>query len=173
MLRLLHRSPTAADAYFILPCVFHHFFHGALLRYALLFFLLIRRPPRSTLFPYTTLFRSGGRIGYIHLPNTAVEGNRELFRGFYSQSTKEALILDDRYNGGGFIPDRMIDLLNRPLLNYWVSRGIEPYTTPNFVNTGPKVCLINYGSASGGDAFPYYFRKMKLGPLLGTRTWGG
>jgi tricorn protease len=116
---------------------------------------------------------SGGRIGYIHLPNTAVEGNRELFRGFYSQSGKEALILDDRYNGGGFIPDRMINLLSRPLLNYWASRGIEPYPTPNFVHTGPKACLINHSAGSGGDAFPYYFRKMGLGPLIGTRTWGG
>jgi tricorn protease len=116
---------------------------------------------------------SGGRIGYIHLPNTAVEGNRELFKNFYSQAGKEALILDDRYNGGGFIPDRMIDLLDRPLLNYWVSRGVEPYSTPNFVNPGPKVCLINNMSSSGGDAFPYYFRKRKLGPLIGTRTWGG
>ena len=116
---------------------------------------------------------SGGRIGYIHLPNTAVEGNRELFRGFYAQSNKEALILDDRYNGGGFIPDRMIDLLHRPLLNYWAARGIEPYPTPGFVNAGPKACLINHSAGSGGDAFPYYFKKLGLGPLIGTRTWGG
>jgi tricorn protease len=67
----------------------------------------------------------------------------------------------------------MIDLLNRPLLNYWTSRGIEPYPTPGFVNNGPKACLINHSAGSGGDAFPYYFRKMKLGPLIGTRTWGG
>jgi tricorn protease len=116
---------------------------------------------------------SGGRIGYIHLPNTAVEGNRELFRGFYAQAGKDALILDDRYNGGGFIPDRMVDLLNRPLLNYWVGRGTEAYSTPGFVNTGPKACLINHSAGSGGDAFPYYFRELKMGPLIGTRTWGG
>jgi tricorn protease len=116
---------------------------------------------------------SGGRIGYIHIPNTAVEGNRELFKNFYPQAGKDALILDDRYNGGGFIPDRMIALLSRPVLNYWVSRGIEPYSTPGFVNAGPKACLINGISSSGGDAFPYYFRKLKLGPLIGTRTWGG
>ncbi|HEY6321876.1 MAG TPA: PDZ domain-containing protein [Thermoanaerobaculia bacterium] len=116
---------------------------------------------------------SGGRIGYIHLPDTAVAGNRELFKYFYPQVRKEALILDDRYNGGGFIPDRMIALLSRPLLNYWVSRGIEPTTTPGFVNTGPKACLINGSAGSGGDAFPYYFRKLGLGPLIGTKTWGG
>jgi len=116
---------------------------------------------------------SGGRIGYIHLPDTAVAGNRELFKYFYPQASKEALILDDRYNGGGFIPDRMVALLSRPLLNYWVSRGIEPTTTPGFVNTGPKACLINGSAGSGGDAFPYYFRKLGLGPLIGTKTWGG
>jgi len=116
---------------------------------------------------------SGGRIGYIHLPDTAVAGNRELFKYFYPQASKEALILDDRYNGGGFIPDRMIALLSRPLLNYWVSRGVEPVTTPGFVNTGPKACLINGSAGSGGDAFPYYFRKLGLGPLIGTKTWGG
>jgi len=116
---------------------------------------------------------SGGRIGYIHLPDTAVAGNRELFKYFYPQASKQALIIDDRYNGGGFIPDRMISLLSRPLLNYWVWRGIEPTTTPGFVNTGPKVCLINGSAGSGGDAFPYYFRKLGLGPLIGTKTWGG
>ena len=66
---------------------------------------------------------SGGRIGYIHLPDTAVAGNRELFKYFYPQANKDALILDDRYNGGGFIPDRMIALLARPLLNYFVNRA--------------------------------------------------
>jgi tricorn protease len=116
---------------------------------------------------------SGGRIGYIHLPNTAVEGNRELFKYFYPMSHKDALILDDRYNGGGFIPDRMTALLNRPLLNYWVTRGGQANTTPGFVNIGPKVALINGEAGSGGDAFPYYFREQGLGPLIGTRTWGG
>ncbi len=117
---------------------------------------------------------SGGRIGYIHLPNTAIEGNRELFRGFYAQSAKQALILDDRYNGGGFIPDTMIGLLSRPLLNYWVTRGTtRPGTTPLFNHPGPKAMLINHSAGSGGDALPYYFRKLKLGTLIGTRTWGG
>ena len=116
---------------------------------------------------------SGGRIGYIHLPNTAVEGNRELFKYFYPQTHTDALILDDRYNGGGFIPDVMIGLVSRPLLNYWSSRDVQPTTTPNFVHTGPKVTLINGQAGSGGDAFPYYFKKLGLGPLIGTRTWGG
>ncbi len=116
---------------------------------------------------------SGGRIGYIHLPNTAVEGNRELFKYFYPMSHKDALILDDRYNGGGFIPDRMMALLDRPLLNYWVNRSGRPNSTPGFINTGPKVALTNGQAGSGGDAFPFYFRELGLGPLIGTRTWGG
>jgi tricorn protease len=116
---------------------------------------------------------SGGRIGYIHMPNTAREGNRELFKYFYPQSETDALIVDVRYNGGGFIPERMIELLDRPVLNYWVRRGLQPTSTPVFAHDGPKICLINGYSSSGGDAFPYYFRKRGLGPLLGTRTWGG
>jgi tricorn protease len=116
---------------------------------------------------------SGGRIGYIHLPNTAVEGNRELFKYFYPQSNKDALLIDDRYNGGGFIPDRMIELLDRPVLNYWSQRGLEPGSTPAFSHSGPKLVLVNGYSSSGGDAFPYYFRKRGLGKIVGTRTWGG
>lgn len=116
---------------------------------------------------------SGGRIGYIHLPNTGAEGNRELVKGFYPQVDKDALIIDDRYNGGGFIPDRMIELLDRPVLNYWVRRGQQPSATPAFAHVGPKVMLINGYSASGGDALPYYFRKRQLGTIIGTRTWGG
>lgn len=116
---------------------------------------------------------SNGRIGYIHVPNTAVEGNRELNRGLLAYHDKEALIIDDRYNGGGFIPDRMIELLARTPLNYWKRRGVEPAPTPLVSHDGPKAMLINGLSSSGGDAFPYYFRKLKLGTLIGTRTWGG
>lgn len=116
---------------------------------------------------------SGGRIGYIHTPNTAVEGNRELFRGMVAQAHKQALIIDDRYNGGGFIPDRMIELLRREPLSYWKSRGLEPNATPFLSHLGPKAMLINGLSSSGGDALPFYFRKLGLGPLIGTRTWGG
>lgn len=116
---------------------------------------------------------SNGRIGYMHLPNTAQEGNRELFRNFYPQVNKDALIIDDRYNGGGFIPDRMIELLDRPVLNYWARRNTRPTATPAYAHVGPKVMLINGYSASGGDALPYYFRKRGLGTIIGTRTWGG
>ncbi len=116
---------------------------------------------------------SGGRIGYIHVPNTAVDGNRELFSGMLAYADKEALIIDDRYNGGGFIPDRMIELLARKPLNYWKRRGLDPQATPMLSHNGPKAMLINGLASSGGDALPYYFRKLGLGKLIGTRTWGG
>jgi len=116
---------------------------------------------------------SGGKIGYIHLPDTAGDGNRALQKFFYSQSSKPGLIIDDRYNGGGFIPDRMIEMLSRTTLSYWSRRGIDSFTTPGFRHDGPKAMLINGYAASGGDALPYYFRKQGLGPLIGTTTWGG
>ncbi len=116
---------------------------------------------------------SNGRIGYVHLPNTAAEGNRELFKQFPSQIQKDALIIDDRYNGGGFIPDRLIEILARKPLNYWKRRGLEPEATPLLSHMGPKAMLINGLSSSGGDALPYYFRKLGLGKVIGTRTWGG
>jgi tricorn protease len=116
---------------------------------------------------------SNGRIGYIHLPNTAIAGNMELQKQFLPQITKDALIVDDRYNGGGFIPDRMIEMLSRKTLNYWKRRGQEPNAQPLIAHDGPKVMLINGQSSSGGDALPYYFRKLGLGKIIGTRTWGG
>lgn len=116
---------------------------------------------------------SNGRIGYVHLPNTHYEGNRSLFKNFLPQTTKEAMIIDDRYNGGGFIPEHMITWLARKPLNYWKRRGVEPTKTPQFAHDGPKAMLINGYSSSGGDALPYYFRQAGLGKLIGTRTWGG
>jgi len=116
---------------------------------------------------------SGGKIGYIHLPNTAQEGNEALQKFFYSQVSKAGLIIDDRYNGGGFIPDRMIEMLSRTTLSYWARRGIGSMQTPGYRHDGPKAMLINGYASSGGDALPYYFRKQGLGPIIGTTTWGG
>ncbi|MCX6261572.1 MAG: PDZ domain-containing protein [Bacteroidia bacterium] len=116
---------------------------------------------------------SGGRIGYIYVPNTSTDGNRELFNGMYTYFDKEALIIDERYNGGGFIPDRMADLLDRHTLVYWHQKGLTPGKSPAIAHDGPKAMLINGYSSSGGDAFPYFFKKMGLGKLIGTRTWGG
>ncbi len=116
---------------------------------------------------------SGGRIGYIHLPNTSQPGFRELFEGWQPLHMKEGLILDDRYNGGGFIPEDMALLVGKPLLNFWARRHLDLNSQPAVVHTGPKAVLINGQSSSGGDAFPYYFRELGLGPLIGEKTWGG
>jgi tricorn protease len=116
---------------------------------------------------------SGGKVGYIHLPDTSTAGNRMLQKLFYSQVSKAALIVDDRYNGGGFIPDRMIEYFTRRTLAWWARRGIESFSSPGFAHDGPKAMLINGYSSSGGDALPYFFRENGLGPIIGTRTWGG
>jgi tricorn protease len=116
---------------------------------------------------------SGGRIGYIHVPNTAHDGNRELNRGMYAYHHMDALIIDERFNGGGFIPDRLTELLTRETYALWHVEGLEPMRTPRVAHDGPKAMLINQYSSSGGDAFPYFFRKNNLGTIIGTRTWGG
>lgn len=117
---------------------------------------------------------SDGRIGYIYVPNTSFEGNRELFRGMYAYHHKDALIIDERFNGGGFIPDRMVEILGRETHAKWYSAGLEyPMRTPGVAHDGPKAMLINQFSSSGGDAFPYFFRQKELGTIIGTRTWGG
>jgi tricorn protease len=116
---------------------------------------------------------TGGKIGYIFVPSTAVDGQNELVRQFFGQFTKEGLIIDERFNDGGQIPDRFIELLDRKPLAFWAVRDGGNWQWPPNANFGPKVMLINGWSGSGGDAFPDYFRKAKLGPLIGSRTWGG
>ena len=116
---------------------------------------------------------TNGRIGYIYVPDTGRNGQNELVRQFIPQRTKEGLIIDERFNSGGQIPDRFIELLNRSIYNYWARRDLRDWQTPFVAHTGPKVMLVNGWAGSGGDAFPYYFRKAGLGPLVGTRTWGG
>jgi tricorn protease len=114
-----------------------------------------------------------GRVGYIYVPNTSISGQTELVRMFQGQYGKEALIIDERFNSGGQIPDRFIELLNRPLYNYWGVRDGKDWQWPPVAQVGPKVMLINPWSGSGGDLFPWYFHEAGLGPLIGTRTWGG
>ena len=116
---------------------------------------------------------SQGRIGYIHLPNTGATGYGALLRGLAAYHRKEALIIDDRYNGGGLVPDRMIELLARRPLKRWQRRDQPLQSTPQLAHDGPKAMLINAYSASGGDTLAHYFRLLDLGPLVGTRTWGG
>ena len=116
---------------------------------------------------------SGGKSGYIYVQSTGVDAQNELVRQFMAQWTKPGLVVDERFNSGGQIPDRFIELLNRPLLSYWATRDGDDQQWPPVSHAGAKVMLINGWSGSGGDAFPFYFREAKLGPLIGTRTWGG
>ncbi|GAA5221369.1 S41 family peptidase [Membranihabitans marinus] len=116
---------------------------------------------------------SNGEIGYIYVPSTGLDGQKELVRMFYGQIHKSGLIIDERFNNGGQIPDRFVELLNRPPLAYWDVRDGETWSWPPVSHFGPKAMLINGWSGSGGDAFPDYFRKAGLGPLIGTKTWGG
>ena len=116
---------------------------------------------------------SNGKIGYIYVPSTGGDGQKELVRMFYGQSNKEGLIIDERFNNGGQIPDRFIELLNRKPLAYFNVRDGKDWQWPPVAHFGPKAMLINGWSGSGGDAFPDYFRRSGLGPLIGTRTWGG
>ncbi|RMH04931.1 MAG: hypothetical protein D6702_01710 [Planctomycetota bacterium] len=117
--------------------------------------------------------RTNGRVGYIHVPDTGVNGQNELFRQFFGNLTAEALIIDERWNGGGQIPTRFIELLNRPVTNYWTTRDGRDFRWPPDSHQGPKCMLINGPSGSGGDAFPYYFKQAGIGKLIGRRTWGG
>lgn len=116
---------------------------------------------------------TNGDVGYIYVPSTGADGQNELIRQFTAQWDKKALIIDERFNGGGQIPDRFIEILNRTPLAYWAVRDGSPNPWPPFAHFGPKVMLINGWSGSGGDAFPDYFKKKGLGPLIGMRTWGG
>jgi len=117
--------------------------------------------------------KSGGKVGYIYVPNTGVDGQNELFRQFLGQRGRAALIIDERWNGGGQIPTRFIELLNRPVTNYWAIRDGKDWVWPPDSHQGPKCMLINGLAGSGGDAFPYYFKQAKIGKTIGTRTWGG
>jgi tricorn protease len=116
---------------------------------------------------------TNGKIGYIYVRSTGQDGQNELIRQFYAQQNKQGLIIDERFNSGGQIPDRFIELLDRDPLAYFAVRDGEDWAWPPSGNFGAKVMLINGFSGSGGDAFPDYFRKRNLGPLIGTRTWGG
>jgi tricorn protease len=116
---------------------------------------------------------SGGKIGYVYVPSTGLDGQTELVRQFTAQFNKEGLVIDERFNSGGQIPDRFIELLNRKPLAFWAVRDGSDWQFPQVANFGPKAMLINGWSGSGGDAFPDYFRKAGLGPLVGMRTWGG
>lgn len=114
-----------------------------------------------------------GRVAYVYVPNTAQPGYDYFRRYFYPQADKDAIIVDERYNGGGMLADFYIDLLRRPLVAYWHMRYGDDMKTPIASIQGPKAMLIDETAGSGGDLLPWMFRKFGLGPLIGRRTWGG
>jgi tricorn protease len=116
---------------------------------------------------------TGGRVAYVHVPNTGGEGYTSFNRYFFSQVGKEGAIIDERFNEGGQLADYIIDHLRRPMWSKVVTREGHDWSSPSEAIYGPKVMIINEMSGSGGDALPWYFRKAGIGPLVGKRTWGG
>lgn len=116
---------------------------------------------------------SGGRIGYLHVPDTSTAGMIEFVKGYYSQSDKEALVVDERFNGGGMIPTFFTEKLARRYETALRQRNGGDIGFPTQSIDGPKAMLINEYAGSGGDLLPWLFKFNKLGPLIGTRTWGG
>ena len=115
-----------------------------------------------------------GKVGYIYIPDMGPEGLNEFSRYFYPQLDKEGLIIDDRANGGGNVSPMILERLAREPYRLTMRRGSSLIgTVPDAVQVGPKVCLINKYSASDGDLFPWGFRALGLGKLIGVRTWGG
>ncbi len=116
---------------------------------------------------------SKGRVGYVYMPNTGSSGLTELLRQYYGQMNKEAFIIDERFNDGGNLPDRFIEMLTRTPGHYIDRRNGTIWRSSDMANGGPKVMLINGWSVSGGDAFPYVFKYRKAGTIVGMRTVGG
>lgn len=116
---------------------------------------------------------TNGRVGYLHIPDMGIPGLNEFAKYFFPQIDKKGLIVDVRYNGGGFVSQMIIERLRRVLTGMGAPRNWEDYTYPRSVFVGPMVCLLNEFSSSDGDIFPFQFRANKLGPLIGKRSWGG
>ncbi|WP_350284333.1 PDZ domain-containing protein [uncultured Croceitalea sp.] len=116
---------------------------------------------------------TNGDVAYVYVPNTANAGFEYFKRYFYPQANKKAIIIDERFNGGGQLADYYIDILKRPLQAYWNFRYGKDLKSPSASIQGPKVMLIDETAGSGGDYLPWMFRKFELGTLVGKRTWGG
>ncbi|MGH7670362.1 MAG: S41 family peptidase, partial [Gemmatimonadaceae bacterium] len=119
---------------------------------------------------------SNGQLAYVYIPDTGEGGYTSFNRYYFAQQNKKGAVIDERFNHGGSVADYMIDVMTRQLHGYFSQRLGDHYnavTVPAAAIWGPKVLIINEMSGSGGDAFPYMFREMKIGPLIGTKTWGG
>jgi len=116
---------------------------------------------------------SGGRLGYVYLPDTGNGGFTNFNRYYFAQTEKQGAIIDERFNAGGQVADYIVEVLGRHIESYWAPRYGAIEHTPNAAIYGPKVMIANEVSGSGGDALPWLFKQNKLGPLVGKRTWGG
>ena len=116
---------------------------------------------------------TGGRVAYVYVPNTAGLGHVYFKRYFFPQADREAIIIDERYNGGGQVADYYIDMLRRPYISHWATRYGADFKTPFHSIQGPKAMIIDETAGSGGDLLPWMFRNLELGPLIGRATWGG
>ncbi len=116
---------------------------------------------------------TNGRVAYVYVPNTAGAGHTYFKRYFFPQANRDALIVDERFNGGGQVADYYIDLMRRPYISHWATRYGKDFSTPTGAIHGPKVMLIDETAGSGGDLLPFMFDKLELGTLVGRRTWGG
>ena len=116
---------------------------------------------------------SGGRLAYVYIPNTSGAGYTSFNRYFFAQTNKQGIVVDERFNGGGALADYVVDYLNREQYARIVFRDGIDWNVPMGAIYGPKVMIINELAGSGGDAMPWFFKKAKVGPLIGKRTWGG
>src|SRR6266699_3079706 len=116
---------------------------------------------------------TGGRIGYMHVPDTSFPGIIAFDKQFTAQLDKDGIIVDERYNSGGQIPEFYTEKLRRELLSALAPREGKDLPWPPVAIYGPKVMIVNELAGSGGDAFPWFFHRQKIGPIVGTRTWGG
>jgi tricorn protease len=117
--------------------------------------------------------RGPAQARFLLRPGDPTRGIQEFTKQYYPQSDKDGLIVDERFNGGGFIPDFFVERLRRVTWAYWSTRDGDDFRTPATAIDGPKCILINQYAGSGGDAFPHYFRLAGVGPIIGKRTWGG
>lgn len=118
---------------------------------------------------------SNGKLAYVYVPNTSGAGFESFNRYYFSQQDKKGVVIDERNNGGGSAADYMIDIMSRELFGYFNSKSKDnrPWTTPMAGIWGPKVMIINERAGSGGDLLPYMFKMKNIGPMIGTKTWGG
>lgn len=116
---------------------------------------------------------SGGKLGYVYIPNTSGAGYASFNRYFFAQTNKQGAVIDERFNGGGLLADYVVEYLKRQQLAKIAFRDGKDWNVPAGAIYGPKAMLINELAGSGGDAMPWFFKKLNVGALIGKRTWGG